>query len=156
MLFVAEVYGLVDEQAGLGPGGGEYEEAFVFEDATDPFNQCVLVAIVAVGYRATQLGLAQGYPVGIRGVLIAAVGVVNAPSGGPTGPAHGPVQGGQAAGRVQAGVDVGADDALGKRVGDQTQVNPALAGGQVGEAATYRCLGAVGLGASLTRLGWKR
>ena len=61
--------------------------------------------------------------------------MVDAVGGGPAGPAHGPVQGGQAAGGVQAGVDVVADDAPGKRIGDQAQVNRALAGGQIGDIA---------------------
>ena len=126
---VVAVHGLVDEQAGLGPVVGEHEEEFVFEHAIDPLGQRVLVAIVAVGHRAAQLGLVQGRLVGIGGILAAPVGVVNAPGGGPAGPAHGPVQGGQAAGRVQAGVDVVADDAPRIGIGDQAQVDRALPGG---------------------------
>ena len=62
------------------------------------------------------------------------------------GPAHSSVQGGQAAGRVQA------DDAPGKGIGNQAQVNRTLAGGWV-VSLTHNWSGAVGLGALLTRLG---
>ena len=73
--------------------------------------------------------------------------------GGPAGPAHGPVQGGQAAGRVQAGVDVVADDASGKSVGDQAQVNRALAGGQIGDVTDPKLVVSRGLGRVLDPVG---
>ena len=152
-LLVVEVHGLVDEQAGLGQVIGEHEEEFVFEDAVDPLGQRVLVAVGAVGHRAAQLRLAQGRLVGIGGVLAAAVGVVDGADGGPAGPAHGPVQGGQAAGGVQAGMDVVADDAPGKGIGDQAQVDGALPGGQIGDIADPQLVGGRRFGGVLDPVG---
>ena len=132
---VVEVHGLVDEQAGLGQFVGEHKQEFIYQNAVDALGQRVLVAIVAVGRRAAQPGLAQGRLVGIGGVLTAAVGMEDVADRHRAGPAHGPVQRGPAAGRVPAGVDVVADDAPRIGVGDQAQADRALPGGQVREVA---------------------
>ena len=71
--------------------------------------------------------------------------MVDAAGGRRTGPAHGSLQRGPAAGRVPVGVDVVADDAPGKGIGDQAQLDRAQAGGQVGEVADQELVRGRGL-----------
>ena len=73
VFLVVQLYGLVDEQSGLGQVVGQHEEEFVFEDAVDPLGKRVLIAIVSVGHRAAQLRFLQGCLVGVGGVLAAPV-----------------------------------------------------------------------------------
>lgn len=76
-MLVVDAHGLSDHTPGLFEVGRSVNQKLVFENAIDPLGQRILIAIAAIGHRATHAVLQLQLLVLVRTILDAAIGVVD-------------------------------------------------------------------------------